>query len=152
MHGELHDWIGCKCVLTQRPTTARQHRPRRFCLTFRSQDLAVEPQTLLLERRSPWRTMHFSSQFLYQDLNPTAANARCLLTKLYRLTSITMERMRSLLAYSRCASWISSSLKVALIGTEIFPSLSHSNSCFRFQVWREVLSTAGFRSNRRGLC
>jgi hypothetical protein len=50
--------------VSQRPTTTRQHRPRRFCLTFRSQDLAVEPQTLLLERRSAWRIMHFSSQFL----------------------------------------------------------------------------------------
>jgi hypothetical protein len=42
-----------------------------------------------------------------------------------------MEPMRPLLAYSRCASWISSRLKVALIGTEILPSLSHSNRCSR---------------------
>ena len=27
MHCERHDWIGRKCMLTQRPTTARQHRP-----------------------------------------------------------------------------------------------------------------------------
>src|SRR5882672_5412708 len=39
-----------------------------------------------------------------------------------------MEARRELLAYSRCAFWISSSLKVALIGTEIFPDLSHSKS------------------------
>jgi hypothetical protein len=53
MHGELHDWIGRKFRLTQRSTTGRQHRTRRFCLTFRSRDLDVEPQTLLLQRRSP---------------------------------------------------------------------------------------------------
>src|SRR5450759_2743382 len=41
------------------------------------------------------------------------------------------EPMRAPLAYSRCACWISSSLKVALTGTKIFPSLSHSKSCFR---------------------
>ena len=37
--GELHDWIGRKCVLTQRSTTAREHRTWRFCLTFGSQPL-----------------------------------------------------------------------------------------------------------------
>jgi hypothetical protein len=42
--------------------------------------------------------------------------------------------MRSLLAYSRCASWISLSLKVFLIGTEILPSLSHSKSCCRSEA------------------
>src|SRR5580658_7600701 len=42
-----------------------------------------------------------------------------------------MEPVPLPLAYSRCALWISLSLKVALIGTEIFPSLSHSKSCSR---------------------
>src|SRR5580704_12161004 len=42
---------------------------------------------------------------------------------------MTIEPIRSLLAYCRFAFWISSSVKMALIETEIFPSLSHSNSC-----------------------
>ena len=46
-----------------------------------------------------------------------------MVTRRYRLTSITIEPMRAPLAYSRCACWISSSLKVALTGTKIFPSL-----------------------------
>jgi hypothetical protein len=41
---------------------------------------------------------------------------------------MTMEPIRSLLVYTRCTFWISSSLKVVLIDTEIFPSLSHSQS------------------------
>jgi hypothetical protein len=52
----------------------------------------------------------------------------------YRLTSITIEPIRSLLAYSRCAFWISSRRKVFLIGTEILPSLSHANSCSRSEA------------------
>src|SRR5580658_10595023 len=42
--------------------------------------------------------------------------------------------MRSLPAYSRCAAWISSSLKVFLMGTEILPSLSHAKSCCRSEA------------------
>ncbi len=51
-----------------------------------------------------------------------------------QLTSITIEPIRSLLAYSRCAFWISSRRKVFLIGTEILPSLSHANSCSRSEA------------------
>ena len=62
---------------------------------------------------------------------PTPANGGYMVTRRYRLTSITIEPMRAPLSYSRCACWISSSLKVALTGTKIFPSLSHSKSCSR---------------------
>src|ERR1039457_6765128 len=58
-------------------------------------------------------------------------NVGYLVTRHYRPTSTTIEPVRALLAYSRCAFWISSSLKVALIGTEIIPSLSHLKSCSR---------------------
>src|ERR1700733_15473678 len=46
-------------------------------------------------------------------------------------TSITMDPIRSLLAYSRWASRIWSSLNVDFIGTEILPSLSQSKSSAR---------------------
>src|SRR6202050_4913969 len=45
-----------------------------------------------------------------------------------------MEPVPLPLAYSRCAFWISLSLKVFLIGTEILPSLSHAKSCSRSEA------------------
>src|SRR5271170_1732529 len=71
------------------------------------------------------------TQRYLSGLHSTSATIRYLATRHYRLTSITIEPMRVLAAYSRCACWISSSLKVALIGTEIFLSLSNSKSLSR---------------------